>query len=109
MERVAQLPAECGDPEMFDMLANFHSVLGKKKKNHPLNIFPLNLRISLINTHTQKKRPQIDQQVKENCRKKKKPKTKTKTKNPNNKEPSITEQSPPQARRPWKVITQATD
>lgn len=56
MERVAQLPAECGDPEMFDMLANFHSVLGKKKKkNHPLNIFPLNLRISLINTHTQKK------------------------------------------------------
>lgn len=31
VERVAQLPAECKDLEMFDMLANFHSVLGKKK------------------------------------------------------------------------------
>lgn len=80
MERVAQLPAECGDPEMFDMLANFHSVLGKKKKKPPSEYFSFKLKNKFDkHTHT-KKRPQIDQQVKENCRKKK-----TQNKNENKK------------------------
>lgn len=81
MERVAQLPAECGDPEMFDMLANFHSVLGKKKKKKPPSeYFSFKLKNKFDkHTHT-KKRPQIDQQVKENCRKKK-----TQNKNENKK------------------------